>query len=122
MLIRNIGSEAHGDVEMPGAARVSMAVMVGRADGAPHFALRHFVVAAGGHTPRHGHDYEHEVFVVAGRGTVLVDGREHALSPGDVLYVPARAEHQFRADAAERLEFLCMVPVERNGGGATPGS
>jgi quercetin dioxygenase-like cupin family protein len=107
---------------MPGAAGVDMALMVGRADGAPHFSLRHFHIRPGGHSPRHQHDYEHEVFIVSGAGTVLLEGAERPLRAGDVVYVPANHEHQFRAAGAEGLRFLCLVPVEQNCGGNTPGS
>ena len=106
---------------MDGCKDVTMAVMVGREDGAPHFALRSFRVAAGGHSPRHQHDYEHEVFIVDGGGEVLLDGSYRSIQKGDVVYVPADEEHQFRA-GSEGLRFLCLVPVERNCGGPTPGS
>lgn len=122
MLIRNIESTPHRPVDMDGVKGVRMAVMCGREDGAPHFALRHFTVDPGGHSPRHSHDYEHEVYVVSGGGTVLLDGAERQIRKGDVVYVPADHEHQFKADPATGLEFLCLVPVERNCGGATPGS
>ncbi len=108
-------------VEMDGAEGASMAIMVGRSDGAPHFALRSFRVDAGGHTPRHSHDYEHEVYVVDGSGTVLLQGEERPIGSGDVIYVEADSEHQFRA-GSDGLRFLCVVPVDRNCGGPTPGS
>jgi quercetin dioxygenase-like cupin family protein len=38
-----------------------------------------------------------------------------------VIYVPADQEHQFVAGDAG-LRFLCLVPVTRNCGDATPGS
>src|SRR5262245_35032364 len=76
MLIRNINEMPLKPVEMPGVKGAEMAVMVGRQDGAPNFALRQFKVDAGGYTPRHAHDYEHEVFIVEGGGTVLLGGEE----------------------------------------------
>ncbi|MBL0922733.1 MAG: cupin domain-containing protein [Phycisphaerales bacterium] len=106
---------------MPGVQGVAMAVMVGREDGAPNFALRQFRVESGGHTPRHSHDYEHEVFIVDGAGTVLLEGRENPVRAGDVIYVPADHEHQFRA-GDRGLRFLCLVPMSRNCGDPTPGS
>ncbi|TVQ63723.1 MAG: cupin domain-containing protein [Phycisphaerales bacterium] len=107
---------------MPGVDGAEMAVMVGREDGAPNFALRHFRVRPGGHTPRHSHDYEHEVFIVEGGGTVLLEGAERPIRAGDVIYIPADEEHQFQADASAGLRFLCLVPVTRNCGESTPGS
>lgn len=120
-MIRNIETEPMTEVAMAGASGASMAIMVGRDDGAPHFALRSFSVEPGGHTPKHHHDYEHEVYIVSGRGTVLLGETEHPVSAGDVVYVRADLEHQFRA-IEEPLRFLCIVPVERNCGGPTPGS
>lgn len=121
MLIRNINKVESKPVDMAGVQGVKMAVMVGRDDGAPNFALRQFTVAPGGHSPRHSHDYEHEVFIVEGGGTVLLEGADRQLAAGDVVYVPAEQEHQFRA-GPNGLRFLCLVPVTRNCGDATPGS
>lgn len=120
-LIRNIDEVAEQTPDMPGVAGVKFAVMVGREDGALNFALRSFRVEAGGHSPRHSHDYEHEVYVVAGAGEVLLDGEYRAIKPGDVVFVPADEEHQFRAGDSG-LRFLCLVPVDRNCGEPTPGS
>ncbi|MFG0291845.1 MAG: cupin domain-containing protein [Phycisphaerales bacterium JB065] len=120
-LIRNIDETAANPVEMDGVKGVSMSVMIGRADGAPHFALRSFTVEPGGHAPRHSHDYEHEAYIVSGTGEVLLDGEYRPLKQGDVVYVPADEEHQFRA-GPNGMRFLCLVPIERNCGGETPGS
>jgi quercetin dioxygenase-like cupin family protein len=120
-VIRNIDDVERAPAQVPGVKGVTMAVMVGREHGAPNFALRQFVVEPGGHSPRHSHDYEHEVFIVEGGGTVLLNGTENPIRPGDVVYVPADHEHQFRASRSG-LRFLCLVPVTRNCGDPTPGS
>ena len=122
MLIRNINDTPLQPVTMQGVQGATMAIMCGKADGAPNFALRQFRIDAGGNTPRHSHDYEHEVFVVSGSGTVLLEGAERAIRAGDVILVPAEQEHQFKAAAADHLRFLSLVPVTRNCGDATPGS
>ena len=123
-LIRNLAAASLKPVEMAGVSGVKMAVMVGREDGAPNFALRQFNVEPGGHSPRHSHDYEHEVYIVEGGGTVLLNGKEQPIKAGDVVYVPADHEHQFQAAAGAKsgLKFLCLVPVTRNCGDPTPGS
>ncbi|MEM0982775.1 MAG: cupin domain-containing protein [Planctomycetota bacterium] len=122
MLIRNIETTEKSLVAMDGASGVTMAVLVGRGDGAPTFAMRAFEVEPGGHTPRHSHDYEHEVMVTGGAGTVLLEGAERPITSGDVIYVPADEEHQFKQSGSEPLKFVCLVPVERNCGEPTPGS
>ena len=121
MLIRNIADVNHEPMDVPGADGVKMLIMAGRADQAPNFAMRHIVIDAGGHSPRHSHDYEHEVYVVDGGGTVLLEGGERAIRRGDVVFVPPDEEHQFRA-GQDGLSFLCLVPVTRDCGECTPGS
>ena len=121
MAIRNIDDVELSPVELVGAEGVTMRVMAGRADGAPNFAMRQFRVVPGGHTPRHSHDYEHEVFIVEGGGEAHLSGEDRPIKAGDVLFVPADAEHQFRGGDAG-LRFLCLAPVRRNCGEATPGT
>jgi len=123
-LIRNIHTAKMEDVAFPGVQGATMSIMVGRADNAPNFALRSIEVTPGGNTPKHMHDYEHEVYVVSGTGKVLLDGKLNEIKAGDVVYVPANEEHQFTVgeDSGESLRFLCVVPVEQNCGGEVPGS
>ena len=99
-----------------------MRILLGREQGMPNFSMRHFVVDPGGHTPHHQHDYEHEVVVLSGRGEAEYDGESQNIQPGDVLFVKADVLHQFRNTGEEPLQFLCLVPRDRNGGGEVPGS
>jgi quercetin dioxygenase-like cupin family protein len=122
MLVRHADEMEGTPVEMEGADRVDMRLMVGRADGAPNFALRHFTVAPGGHSPRHSHDYEHEVYVVEGAGRIEQDGERHDLKPGDVVFVKPNALHQFVNTGDGPFKFLCVVPVSFDCGKPTPGS
>ena len=110
-------------MDMPGAAGVAMRLMVGREDGAPHFAMRVFEVEAGGHTPRHHHDYEHEILILEGRGELVnQDGKTEPLKAGDVVFMPANELHQFKNAGAEPFKFMCIVPTTFDCGKPTPGS
>ena len=60
-------------VDMEGAHGCTVRSLLGQSDGTPTFAMRQFEVAPGGYTPRHSHDYEHEVFVLEGEGVVFED-------------------------------------------------
>ena len=122
MLVRRADQMRGKPIQMQGAQGVSMRLLVGRSDGAPNFAMRHFTVEPGGHTPRHGHDYEHEIYVISGSARVEHDGESRDLRPGDVVYVGPNATHQFVNTAKEPLEFLCLVPVTFDCGTPTPGS
>lgn len=97
-------------VEMQGAVGCSVRWLVSESEGAPNFAMRQFEIAPGGHTPRHSHPYEHEVFVLEGSGVVLEGSTEHPLGPGSVIFVRPDEIHQFRNTGSTPLKFLCLVP------------
>ncbi len=111
MIHKNITTVPAQDVALPGANNVRMQLLCGPDDGCPNFALRRFLVAPGGTTPKHQHDYEHEVLILAGEGVVFGNGIERPLHAGDVLFIPANELHQFRNPAAGPLEFICLVPA-----------
>ena len=84
-----------------GAGGVTIRVLMGDNVGAPNFTLRHFEVAPGGHTPFHAHPWEHEVFVLSGKGKVKRKDGETEVGPGSFVFVPPDEEHAF-ANAAGR--------------------
>jgi quercetin dioxygenase-like cupin family protein len=98
------------EVTMEGAAGCSVRWLVDDKDGAPNFAMRQFDVAPGGHTPRHSHPYEHEIYVLEGAGEVIEGDQARPLKAGDVVYVAPDDIHQFRNTGSTAMKFLCMVP------------
>lgn len=97
-------------VETEGVKDVTIRWLISKKDGAPNFAMRHFTLEPGGYTPCHRHPWEHEVFVVRGKGHLYLEGQRHALQPGVASLVPGDVEHQFLADEGQSLEFLCFIP------------
>ncbi len=97
-------------VDMEGAVGCTVRWMVDETDGAPNFAMRQFEVAPGGHTPKHHHPYEHEVYVLAGEGVVVDGDVERPLTAGNVIYVAPDDVHQFRNTGTQPMKFLCLVP------------
>ena len=97
-------------VDMEGARGCTVRWLVGQAEGAPNFAMRQFEIASGGHTPRHYHPYEHEVFVLEGEGVVFEGDRQHSLRSGDVIFVQPNEIHQFHNTGETVMKFLCLVP------------
>ncbi|MGD9128440.1 MAG: cupin domain-containing protein [Planctomycetia bacterium] len=111
MKINHFSKITAAPVDMEGAVGCTIRVLVNDADGAPHFAMRQFEVAPGGHTPRHTHDFEHEVYVLEGDGSVLYEEEEHPLQPGSFAYVPANELHRFTNTGETPFKFLCLVPI-----------
>ena len=97
-------------VDMPGASGCTVRWLLSESDGAPNFAMRRFEIAPGGHTPRHSHPYEHEVYVLEGDGIVYEGDQQHAITAGDVIFVNPGDVHQFRNTSQVPMKFLCMVP------------
>lgn len=110
MKVQSYESIPSNPVQMEGASKCKVRQLINQDDGAPSFAMRQFTVEVGGHTPRHSHDYEHEVFVLEGTGTIYEGDIEHPLKPGDVVYVAPNEIHQFRNTGHEALKFLCLIP------------
>lgn len=106
-------------VDMEGAHGCTVRWLLGQADGTPTFAMREFEVAPGGYTPRHSHDYEHEVFVLAGDGVVLENDKPHKLTAGDVIFVQPNEVHQFRNTGTQPMRFLCLIPNSATGKAVT---
>ena len=78
--------------------------------GAPNFEMRYFELDSGALTTLDQHPYEHEVFIVRGRGKLLVDSREYTLRPGDAVLIQPNEVHQFGQVGDEPLGFICIVP------------
>jgi quercetin dioxygenase-like cupin family protein len=97
-------------VKMEGAAGCTVRWLVDDKDGAPNFAMRQFEVEPNGHTPRHSHPYEHEIYVLEGVGVVVEGNKERPLRAGDCVYVAPDEVHQFKNTGGHALKFLCMVP------------
>ena len=97
-----------------GAEGVKIRWIITSDEGAPNFAMRHFEIAPGGHTPHHAHAWEHEVFILTGKGAVSGPAGEKALAPGDVVLVPPDEVHHFACNGPEPLTFPCLVPHPRS--------
>lgn len=94
------------------ARSVTGRVVIGKADGAGRFTMRVFELAPGGHTPRHEHGWEHEIFVHEGAGEVFRDEEWVGIGKGSVVFVPAGEPHQIRNTGPAALVFVCLVPAD----------
>lgn len=96
---------------MDGAEKARMRLLISEKEGAENFAMRMFTVAPGGHTPYHFHDYEHEVFVLEGKGLLRGEDGSHEFASGAVIFVQPNEKHQFVNAGDSPLKFLCLIPV-----------
>ena len=89
---------------------VSGRVVIGKADGAPNFCMRVFELDKDGFTPKHQHDWEHEILFFSGNGDIFSEGKWIPVSKGSTAFIPGNEEHQIRNSGNETLQFACMIP------------
>lgn len=95
--------------EIPVGEGASTQVLLGDAEGMPHFAMRKFSMRSGGGMPLHTNTVEHEQYVLRGRARIRIGDRDHEVKADDVVYIPAGTPHSYTVLEGP-FEFLCMVP------------
>ena len=93
-----------------GAKGASLRWVLGPKDDMPNFHMRVVELEPGGVSMHHQHDYEHECYILEGKGELVGDNEKLSLTPGKAAYVPAGETHQFRNAGDKPFKFLCMVP------------
>jgi mannose-6-phosphate isomerase-like protein (cupin superfamily) len=77
--------------------------------------VHHMLIPPGGRHVAELHihpDAEELVVVTSGRGVAILDGEEHLIEPGDVVYVAPNAEHEIRNTSDDLLGVIFInVPV-----------
>jgi len=105
---REAPEEPLTDPELRG---VHIRVVAGPREGAKNFVMRVFELDPGGYSPRHRHEWEHEVFVLAGKGSLKSAEGERPLHPGDAVFIAGGEDHQFRNAGPQPFQFICVIPV-----------
>jgi len=106
--IRSLKAVRFGEI---GATRVLMKQLAGREDGAKKTALHEIRIQKGGRTSVHRHNWQHQIFVTSGRGTLTLEGRETRLKAGDVLVIARGEEHGFEQRGRAPFVFLTVTPL-----------
>jgi len=112
MNVFNYETVASADVEN-GASKVRVKWLITKAMGAKNFAMRLFEVEPNGYSPLHTHPWEHEVFILEGKGIVFDGEKATPFKANDVVFIPSDERHQFKNTGRKQLKFLCLVPNEK---------
>ena len=94
--------------ELPGVAKYDV---ITADDGAPNFCMRVFEIQPGSATPSHTHDWEHEVFVISGKGAVIGETGATEIGKGSVVFVAPNENHCFINKGNDPLRFVCLIPI-----------
>ncbi|MHA1410821.1 MAG: cupin domain-containing protein [Candidatus Odinarchaeia archaeon] len=80
--------------------------------GAKNFAMRRFTIKPGGEIGVHSHDWEHEIYVLKGKGKLGAGDESANVHEDMVIYVPPNIDHWYKNTGKEDLVFLCMIPIK----------
>ena len=91
---------------------VTKRVVIGPDDGAQNFIMRVFEIAPGHTSPDHAHFWEHEIFILAGKGVVRdQDGTETPIGEGTAVFIPGGKNHCLINQGEDVLRFICIIPT-----------
>ena len=107
---KNIELEKITDPKTKG---VTKRVLISPKDGAPNFTMRMFHVEPGGYTFHHSHDFEHEVFIVEGKGLVISENGSTPVEKGFSVLIEPGEIHQIKNTGETELTFLCLIPNQK---------
>lgn len=100
------------DLTKQGAKDVKVQYLIDEQHGSNRFSLRLYTVSKAGYTPLDQHKYEHQVYVLSGRGLLRETEQNRSVSreirEGDAIFVPSNAVHQFFNEHDEPFVFLCV--------------
>ena len=89
---------------------VSVRYLIVEEFGAPNFELRYFELDKRGTSSLDLHPYEHEVFVLKGKGKLDLEGEEYDLREGDAVLIEPNESHRFVQKGEGPFGILCIVP------------
>ncbi len=94
--------------ELPGVVKREVAC----ADkGVPNFCMRVFDVEPGSSTPSHEHPWEHEIYILSGRGLAVGEQGEAQITKDSVIFIPPNEHHCIVNNGNEVLRFICVIPL-----------
>jgi quercetin dioxygenase-like cupin family protein len=87
--------------------------LISKNDGAENFAMRLFEIEPGGHTPYHQHDWEHEIFILEGKGIAKSKDAEVTIKQGDILFIEPNEWHQMKNTNNTLMKVICLIPYKK---------
>jgi quercetin dioxygenase-like cupin family protein len=86
--------------------------LIAEKEGAPNFAMRVIEIKRKGEKiPLHRHNYEHEIFVIEGKGRVLTPTGPVPVAYGNYAFIKPDEEHGFENAGDKPFRFICVIPL-----------
>ncbi|MGB5107006.1 MAG: cupin domain-containing protein [Candidatus Zixiibacteriota bacterium] len=112
MKVRNYHKvEKRDDPPREKSVGVGVRVAISVEDGATQLAMRVIEIEIGGLTSKHAESHDQAIFVTKGNGIVTDGKKECNLAADDVLFIPARQEHQIKNTGDTKLVLVSTIPI-----------
>ena len=79
--------------------------------GAKNFCMRVFDVEPGSSTPSHEHPWEHEIYILSGRGLAVSEQGKTPVEKDSVIFIPPNEHHCIVNNGSETLRLICVIPI-----------
>ena len=99
-------------MESPEVKNAAMKALISPKEGWDGYVMRVIELGESGYSPKHTHDWPHINYVLEGKGTLHMDGKDTQVEAGSYAYVPAGTHHQYRNAGSGTFRFICIVPQE----------
>ena len=96
-----------------GADNTTIRWLIDESHDAPNFYMRLIEVEPGGHTQKHEHEWEHEVFILEGEGALVGNNNTLPLRSGVFAFVPGNEKHYFECVGGKTMKMLCIIPAKK---------
>jgi quercetin dioxygenase-like cupin family protein len=106
MFITNV-NKVERNATMPG---VSLRWLLSKEVGTPHFEMRYIEIEAGCNTQGDPHEFEHEIYVLRGKGRFEGKDQTVSIASGDAILISPGEKHRFYSTGDEPLEIICIIP------------
>ncbi len=97
-----------GRLPVPGGEGAYRIFIDEKTTGARAFSLLVNQMQPGATGREHTHAVEHGMYILHGRGRLILGGCEHAVEPGTALFVPPGMPHSLACDGDEPLEYVVI--------------
>ena len=88
-------------------------------DNPPTCTMSYSVIEPDKTSSHHIHQWEHEVYVIEGSGTLVCDGKEYPVKAGDAMYIPGNVDHYTLNNGGEgnirRIEINPLIAAQSGG-------
>ncbi len=112
MYVEKIENVKKEEVKMEGIKNVWIQWLISKEEGAENYAMRLFTVGKDGVIPRHQHPWEHEIFILQGKGIIGAGEEEKEVEEGSFAYIPPNVPHWYRNTGEEDWKFICIIPMK----------